>query len=376
MTSKALPVIEEFVRSGVPQQRMNALAALIVLGDVKSACMIARMALNDEDEGVRQRALKEIARLDKRGVRVASLLFRRMMVTGGKVEQERAYAAVGYLRSLGADVPRPGLPASHLFRLAAAMKKHLYPHKSLEFRLRVWKPALLGGLAGGLFLSLVAAWPMRRFEFITGWERLLYTLIAVLLMIAGGTVTAVSATQRSSPSSGHIDRRVGTAVEVLASSCTGFLGILAFYAVFSSLTPFPLEKNVATIGLLVLCGVMVGVVRAATTLTFGFYRQRRWNWAAQVLMGTSAGFWVVTMIILAVVLPNDPFYPAEVFFFMVSSIPFAAACACAFTSIDNTYPLAAARRGIIGNMSRALLVALILFADLFLFFVVAVRVST
>jgi hypothetical protein len=370
LKSKALPLIEEFIRTGVPQQRKNAVTALTVLGGTQSALMIARAALEDEDAGVRERALKEIAGLGRLGVRAALALFRRKMEGGSEVEQERAYAAVGYLRSRGAQMPPLKLRFGRLFRLAAAMNKHLYPNKSLEYRLRAWKPAALGSLAGGLFLFIATGTIFRYHE-----KNLIAFIIAVILVVVGGMVLAVSATQRTSPHGSHVNQGVALTVEVLGATCTGFLGILAFYAVISSLMTLPLEKNVATIGLLVLCAVSAGVTRAATALTFGFYRGRGWNWAAQVLAGTSAGFWVVTVVILAVALSDARLYSGDQFFLVVSSVPLAAACACAYASIDNTYPLAAVRRGIVGNVSRGLLVALILLIDLFLFFMVAVRVS-
>ncbi|HJQ33106.1 MAG TPA: HEAT repeat domain-containing protein [Pyrinomonadaceae bacterium] len=362
MASNALPIIEEFLRAGTPQQRKNALTALTVIGDAACVRALAASALGDEDAGVRAHALDELASLGEEK-NAAVGVFEDELQSGDKAKSVRAYAVLGRLQSVGAYKTAVRPKRSRRLLLAASLYKHLYLVKNWDFRLRSWKAGLLGSLAGGLiFVPLTVLMYLRLDEqhfavydslpFST--ERIVFYMIGVLLIIMGGAVMAMVASQRATPINLHISDIAAVFVEMVAATLLGFIGILGFYAVLNALLPkLPIVKNLLTIGYMVLTGVMAGVTRAASAMAFGIYVNRKMNWLAEVLAGTVAGF-VVIAAAITISFGSGAMSADEARVIPMAALPFAMGCASAFASIDNASPPAKAPHGLSGFLLQIL----------------------
>lgn len=366
MASNALPIIEEFVRTGTPQQRKNALTALTVIGDGECVRTLAAAALGDEDAGVRAHALDEVASLGEEK-KTAVGVFEEELQGSDKAKSVRAYAVLGRLQSAGAYETAVRLTLRRRLLLAASLYKHLYLVKNWDFRLRSWRSGLLGSLVGSLILVPTTAWvylllpssnrpspgnlvydsgPMSS-------QRIIYYIIGVLLVMAGGAVVSMVASQRATPINLHISHLAAVSVDLLAAFFLGFIGTLGYYAVLNALLPLPIIQNVQTIGFVLLAGALAGAARGASALASGLYVNQTMNWLAEVLAGTAAGF-VLVFVAVVISYSSGAMSNYEARFISMASIPFAMGCASAFGSIDIAIPPAKAPQGLSGLLVQIL----------------------
>jgi hypothetical protein len=351
LAANVLPIIEEFLRAAVPQQRKNALIALTVIGDAASVRILAQAALGDEDAGVRAHALDEIASLGEEKVAAVGV-FEKELHSGDRAKQVRAYAVLGRLQSVGAYEADVDLTFRSKLLLAASLYKHLYVVKNWDFRLRSWRAALLGSLAGSLILIPTTGWvyllhkqtdslyqgqPMSS-------TRIIYYVIGALLIVGAGAVASMIASQRATPINLHISFYAAVAVEMLTAIFLGFIGTLGYYAVLSALVDLRIEKSVWTLGFMLLAGLLAAVVRAASAQAFGLYTNLKMNWMAEVLAGTVVGFVLVTSVVL-ISLSSGAMTGDEARFISMGSVPFAMGYASAFASIDIASPPARSPQG-------------------------------
>lgn len=339
MASSALPIIEEFLRAAGPQQRKNALTALAVVGDEADVRMLAQSALSDDDAGVRAHALSEIASLGEEKAAAAVDVFERELLSGDRAKQVRAYAVLGRLQSEGAYETKVRLTLRRRLLLAASLYRQLYLVKNWDFRLRSWRAGLLGSLAGSLiFVPATVMVALRRPVYS---QDIIYYAIFVLIIIGGGAVMSMTATQRATPINLHISRFAALPAEMLAATLLGFIGILGYYVVINALVPRSVEQSLQTVGLLLLGGILAAMVRGVSGLAFGIYTNPKINWLAEALAGTAAGFVLVAIIVLTNVRVNGTAGRIV----SMASIPFAMGCASAFASIDIASPPARSLRG-------------------------------
>jgi hypothetical protein len=348
------------LRAAVPQQRKNALTALTVIGDAASVRILAQAALGDEDAGVRAHALDEIALLGE-GKVAAGGVFEKELHSGDRAKQVRAYAVLGRLQGVGAYEADVDLTFRSKLLLAASLYKHIYVVKNWDFRLRSWRSALLGSLAGSLILIPTTAWVyLRHAPSICVYqglpincmypgvpmssERIIYYVIGVLLIVGAGAVASMIASQRATPINLHISFYAAVAVEMLTAIFLGFMGTLGYYAVLNVLVDLPIDKNVWTIGFMLLAGLLAAVVRGASAQAFGLFANPKVNWLVEVVAGTVVGFVLVTSVVL-ISLSSGAMTGDEARFISMGSVPFAMGYASAFASIDIASPPARSPRG-------------------------------
>jgi hypothetical protein len=358
LASSALPIIEEFLRGGTPQQRKNALTALTVIGDAASVRMLAEAALGEEDSGVRAHAVNELASLDQARAAPAVGVFERELHGGDRGKQVRAYVLLGQLQNVGSYETEVRLTWRRKLLLAAALYKHLYLVRNWDFRLRSWRAGLIGSLVGCvIFLFAIFRIILRHTDTKEISDYVIIFVLVVLVSTAAGAVMSMTATQRATPINLHISRFAALPAEVLTAALLGFIGILGYYAVVNALPLPSTPKNLQLINFMLLAGSMAGVVRGASALAFGIYANPKVNWLAQTLAGTAAGFLLVAAVALVSVSSTSLFgATGEDIRWVVSmgSLPLAVGCASAFASIDIASPPARSLRGGLGLMLRIL----------------------
>jgi hypothetical protein len=392
VSSSALPIVEEFLRSSEPQHRKNALTALTVIGDQESVKIIAETALNDGDAGVRMRAVDKILSLDEKSMAGAMTVLSDALKGAGASEQkrtdrekqERANALLGQLGSRGISVPEIGLPLVTRMRLAMMLNRYIYPVKGWDYHLRTWKAGLAGS-AVGVVLALLGT---TYFFFLSeNGSAVLDPLFVLLLIVATGAIVvaamivAVCATQLTIPINCYLSRLAALPVEVLIPSVLGFAGAFSFYllldatlAIQSALSSGYGNQFMkpAVIILLVFIGLLAGGARCGTILSFGIYDKPKLNWLAEVLAGTTAGFAITGSLLLLLRLEFG--LPSEgLWIGAMASLPFALACANAFASVDHEFAPVQPMRGDLGSALRVLLFPTLVVINLLMAFFLVIK---
>lgn len=354
MTHKALPIVDEFLRSGDAQARKNALTALALMSDdEESVRRLADAALVDPDDGACARAVEEIVSLPEPALQTALNTLRHGLRDEAK--GQRAYAALGRLKSLGKHLPkRLPLPLAARLRFAWAMNTFLYPARNLSYRVRALRQSLIGAL-----LSTAILWPFYAIQ--ADWDRqanIIYSILVFLL----AALTGVLATQQTTPINLYLDRKAASLVETLASvifTVPVSLLLLLLAAILGLLGP---SDDIMAVVFSLMLGVLVavGVTRAATILSFGVLRRRRANAVFQVCVAVGTVFLLLAALnfyvwrddtVVATVSEVPDYYPEElrdrmtmqpsyriVQALWVCLLPVAFTSAYAFASIDKKSP--------------------------------------
>lgn len=281
MPNNAFYIVEEFLRSNDPQARKNALTALAVM-DEDAECIerLGAVAVADADEGVRRRAVEEIVSLPD-----AALPHATRVLHAGLADEEKgqkAYAALGRLKGLGKSVPA-GIPLSPLARLRRAwmMNSYLNPVRNMAYVTRAWKHGLIGAVA-----SLVVLWPFYVLQ--AQWRKDAAILLPVLLILLA-VLTCILATPRTTPINLYLDRKAAFVTETLPP----VIFTLPLSILFIVLASTSYSQSGAYLALAASLPLAVGVVRAATLLSFGVVRRRRLNIAFQVCVAVATIFLLV-----------------------------------------------------------------------------------
>jgi hypothetical protein len=333
MTTKALSLVEEFIRSPQPQLRKNALTALAVINEPKAIELMTSVALEDSDAGVRQRAEDELFKLHLHSDAIG-LAFTRLR-SPDEETQQRAYAFLGRLRSKSATEIPLSIPWRDRLKLAARMNAYLYPKRSWRLRLRLWKPGLAGILLGSVF---PVAFALRHFldidPYRTPADRIVQISFGLAVLVVVGIVLIVFAGQRTTPIYRHPNRFAAGVVE---TATTGFLGLVSVTPIFVLALIWQWLEGFSLGSLFIpLAGLMVGFVRVGTILSFGIFSARRTNRIAEVFGGAAIGSLAFVVVIVLIFKASGDTKLA--FEWLVAAwlvhLPLAFGAANAFASVD------------------------------------------
>lgn len=314
MASISTTIMEEFLRSGTPQVRRNALTALAVVDDEASARLIARAAIEDEDAAVRRRAEEESLSLGENSLRPVNAVFLRALKSPEFQKQQRAYAMLGRLKSKGIAMPPPQMPWGSRMRLAGSMSSYLYPVRSLSFRLRSWQSGLLGTLLGLLpFIIFMIIY--LRGDGASKVQIAAVVGVSSLAVLVVGAVSAIFATQFTTPISLQLRPFAATLVELMATFVCVLTGglLLVLLIVFFWNTVSIFRGSFGLVLLFVpLIAIMAGTVRLGTVLAFAsrlnFSKASSIsNWLVQIIFGTATGSLFATSIYLLFKLNASPY---------------------------------------------------------------------
>lgn len=347
MASNTLSIIEEFLRSGEPQIRRNAITALAVMNDQDSVRLIIDTALKDPDAGVRRRAEEEILLLDEESQAGVTEALMESLKSKDSQSQQLAYAFLARLKSRGMTLTNVWLPWGSRMRLASSMNLHVYPARKWSYRLRGFRPGLLGTLAGLIFFVPYVLNVLRPHE---SWTSFIRFIVATLTILLVGTLLAIFATQYTTPINLQLNRRTALLVEVLITTVCVIVGMYFFYLLISKIlqdSPTLRANGVDSLNQLLLplhLGLMAGAVRAGTIIAFGrfkvsrHFRSKSLNWVIQVASGILVGFSVMTIILLIYSLGNSPI-PLDVrIAAWLSFLATAVGLASAFANVDGEAP--------------------------------------
>lgn len=375
MPHSAFYIVEEFLRSRDPQMRKNALTALAVLGrDEDTIERLTKLALNDADEGVRQRAVDEIVSLSDEVLPRAVKVLQTAMANASW--RQTAYALLAHLKSLGRSLPKPGsflsLPAR--LRLAWAMNKYTYPVRKWNFRFRTWKASLVGGT-----LCMAVVFLSFSFSKSIYWKNSAYGGVLFWVPLLSVTASAFVA-RHATPFNLYFDRAAAFTVEIgvaiLYSMATEIL-LLLWYPIIES-TPVGGEGLLA---LLFGLPFMIGFTRAATLLSYGVLKRRWLNIVFQVAVSTALMFLLLAAVNLifwkiqpVVGEQQGDYFELKPLYQMLESLwlallPVSVGVALSFAMIDNKSPLRLTRAGRLSkyfSYSIILLAAIMLILILFI----------
>jgi hypothetical protein len=336
MASITLSIMEEFLRSGEPHIRKNALTALSVIKYEESAKLIAQTALEDADAGVRRTAEEEINSLDESLHESVIQELTKALTGKDPQKQQRAYALLGRLRSKGVNVSEARVPWGSRMRLATSMISYVYPVRTWSLRLRGWKPGLVGTLIGSFFFVLYIFSALKPQSLRQG----LWFALGLLIVLFVGILMAVLATQFTTPINLQLNRPAALLVEVLLSFLCVLFGLLILFILMGLTIPdFFYRSGSVWLILIPFYCVLAATVRVGTIMVFGQFKGKRMNRSAQVMAGTLAGFLVMS-IVYFIFWVNDAFKPdleGSVALWL-SSFATAMGLANAFAKIDSEAP--------------------------------------
>lgn len=342
MASISTTLMEEFLRLGTPQIRKNALTALAVINDAESARLIATVAMEDDDVGVRRRAEEESLMLSSKLLQSVNDVFLKALTSPEFQKQQRAYAILGRLKSEGMVMPHPRMPRGIRMRLAGSMSSYLYPVRSLSFRLRSWQPGLLGTLAGLIpFIVFIVNYGLRNES--KSYAAIIVSLFSFFVLVVG-TISAIFAAQFATPINLQLRPIAATLVELIAAFVSMLAGGLLLSILFGWI-PLGFLHNDSVILLFVpLLALLAAVVRLGTILAFGransFKRLRgkTSNWLIQILAGTAAGSLIATGLYLMFSLGASRYELPAFKGIWLASLAVAVGLATAFAKIDSEAP--------------------------------------
>jgi hypothetical protein len=303
MYPNTLTIVEEYLRSTDTQLRKNALSALAVMSaDLKAMTRLIDIALVDHEESVQQHAEEEIVALKDEDLNSAVMRLQRAL--DDEQKQQRAYAILGRLKGQGIAVSMPRKSWLTRIRLALRIRSYVYPERNLGFRLKAWKPSLLGGFIGlcilAVFLASIAHPKLS--------EVPIY--IASLASLLGlSPLTGIVASQRTTPIGSYLDETVAYFVEVGSAIVSGVLGTIAFLLLFLFLFK-SLDIGSRDLGSMLIfvttSGLLIGAIRAGTILAHRIFPNKRLSHIFQVGVGASLLFLMFTGYTLLVWLARLP----------------------------------------------------------------------
>jgi len=296
-------VCREYLRSSSPETRRKAVAALEALADpeaptdprasaaldpeTRGACAaeLARRALEDGDERVRERASDAIARLDLASRGVAIDRFQEAL---GRPGQElRAHALLTEMRNRGLTDEGRGLSLARRFRLAFRARRAAARERGRKFQAEAYPWSLGFALLGAILVIFLVASQVRA---ASPWPVLIFTTIAV----ATAPLVARSACASAQRGDQYLDRSVGWLAEIFGTGADA-LPVMAPLGVVTLLLWPPLAAThgatVAWMGLGLLAGSwgQVATIRAATLSTSVLARRSWWSTLAGAGAGWGAG---------------------------------------------------------------------------------------
>ncbi|HEX3142813.1 MAG TPA: hypothetical protein VHQ64_02505 [Pyrinomonadaceae bacterium] len=344
MANAAITIIEEFLRSGTPQVRKNSLTALSCIEDDESARLIATTALNDDDAGVRKRAEDEALSISESMRARAIAVFADAVSRKEPQKQQRAYAILGQIKSRGFSIPRVRLPWGSRMWLAASMFSHFYPIRKWSFRLRSWKPGLLGSLIGTIPLIIYLFTQNRPLEMRT----VLGIGLGSAVLLIPGTLIPIFATQFATPINLQLRRSAASLVEVLLAFFAVFAGLLVL-SIIIGLSPAAGEtiyrESRVLLLFTILLSFLAAFVRLGTIIAFGRLKflkswgRRTWNWLFEICGGVVAGLALATLVYLFFKLDAASYQDSVLYEGVwLGSLAVTVGLATAFAQIDSEAP--------------------------------------
>jgi hypothetical protein len=343
MNNLATTVVEEFLRSGTPQVRKNALTALSILNnDEETDKLIAETAIFDKDPDVNAQAERYVLS-EPRSTAIKSLM---RALDGDKPEyQQRAYTILGRLRNTGkVKVPRVRLGWTTWMWLATAAYTSRYPVRDWAFRLRGMKPGFFGTLCGGIPF-FIYVW--LQFRPLDSGESIIFSL-SVLLILLLGTLISILGMQFITPVNVHLRREIALLVQMVLSFIVVFSGLLLILIVWSVLTGGGgLNRNgrydpFAFLFFVFGFALLVAFVRLGTILAFGRIkfvgRLYNGNWLIQIAGGTLVGTLLTAAVYILFL--RDAYYEDRIIFTCtwLGSFAITVGLATAFANIDDEVP--------------------------------------
>lgn len=298
MPRDAAVLVEQFLETGEPQARRNAVIALAAVGTPETVGRLVDLAAGG-DGPVRDQALAELAALPaSKGDALRAALEVRM---ADPARAGAVYMLQGRLRAAGVELG--GESADPRMRLRRAMLARDELRASAGWRHGViarafaWAMAALVVMAA-LAFALAPGSGLRADSMLPAVKRLLEVgwLLALVLGVLGS--------RAATPFGAYPDRAAAAAVEVGAML---LWGVAAFVAVLLSVSLVALfEKNLelATAGdagswavFALACVVFPAAVRLGTLAASGALEPKRWDAVLRVATGASLGIMAVSLIL-------------------------------------------------------------------------------
>lgn len=271
----ALSIMEEFLRSSEPQVRQNVLTALSVVDDPAGAKLMAEAALSDKDNGVRKKALDEIAALDEGARSFAIKVFADALEAEDEERQQRAYFLLGQLRDKEVSIHDVRVPPGKGMRLAASLVTRTFLARNWLYRLRGWRYGFWGTLLASVVFLLYAV----EFYDATKYVNAALGVAAAEAGVIGmGILLAVFATQFSAPISLQLSRLHALFVELITSLTGSVVGMLLLFTllggILKSLLYWERIGDLVLIVIIPACGLLAVVVRFGTIIGFWYGGKR------------------------------------------------------------------------------------------------------
>lgn len=343
MANLSTTIMEEFLRAGTPQIRKNSLTALALLGDDDGARLIATTAIHDEDSSVRDRAAAETVSIgEKSPQKIVGVLTEVFQQKDQPKQQQRAYAILGRLRSKGVDIPHARLPWGSRMWLAGSMFFYVYPARNWTFRLRSWKPGLLGTLVGMVPFLALLVFLSRPIALVTG----IGVALAGVGLLIPGTLIPVFATQFTTPINFQLRRSAALWVELLVSFVCTVVCLVIAYIILSFLPIFGRYQPTDFIPFIPLIALLAALVRLGTIVAFGRFpnvtrsKGKTWNWIYQVIGGTLTGGSILAIFAALLIADAKALHESVGPYWLgfLAALAVTIGLACAFARIDGEAP--------------------------------------
>lgn len=280
MGRDAILLCREYLRASSPETRRKAAAALEAsAGETGAGAELVRLALRDDDDGVRRRAEAAISRLPEEPRRHALAALHAAL--GDPESKLRAYGLLTRLANQGIAASHARRPLTHRLRLASAARAAEEADRASYQGAFQW--SLGFALLGTVVLSFLIAVKTSASLVLIAYVAAAALVLAVGLAHAAGKATL--------PGDRYLDRGAGWFVEICES---GVASLPAFSVVGVVMLPLwpSLGDNtgltVASLGLGVLAygWLFIAAIRAATLSCSVLLKHSNWS----TLLGAGAGW--------------------------------------------------------------------------------------
>lgn len=217
MSSKALEIVEEFLRSNDTQTLRNAVVALRTLGTQDSIKLLISLSLDAEPPGLRRAAAKEVVRLAGDPKQRPAVLNTLHSALSNPNQAPAAYHLLSRMYRAGIAAP----PPAGSLRQRLAMAGYLYPRPPERERLAMLAQA---GFRGGVVGLVAAAMPL---VILRHFPPLIQGMLLAALAVVAAVALALAAGGRAVPMGAYPDQRVGLLREVLGAAVRALLPSLA-----------------------------------------------------------------------------------------------------------------------------------------------------
>ncbi len=289
---------------------MAAMAALEEEAGKASAEALARLALEDEDTSVRQRAEEEVANLDDRPREIALAVLHHQL--GHPSRWIRAYALLTRLANLGIVARDSRHSLYERLRLTFAAHRAAVRDRDLtwsrEDRRDFYRKAAFWSVGFALLSAILVSFLVAaKMSSASPWS--VVVLFAVALIFS--PIVARTACGASQPSDRYLHRVPGWLAEILASAMGALpaLALIVALLLAAWIAVSDVDWWTATLagpGLLLYGGLIVASIRTATASSSVLLRRSWWSTLVGAIIGWGAGLAATTSILCLLKWALDP----------------------------------------------------------------------